>query len=52
LGLFLLEDVQVLFGEGGLADGGPGCIEELLLLDVLGRDKSLIIREDVSSEVV
>jgi hypothetical protein len=42
--------VLVLIGEG-LAGGAPGCNEELLLLDVLGRDESLLIPGDVSGVV-
>ena len=40
-----------LFGEGGLAGGDTGCNDELLLLDVPGRDESLLIPGDVSGVV-
>lgn len=39
-----------LFG-GGLAGGDTGCNEELLLLDVPGRDESLLIPGEVSGVV-
>jgi hypothetical protein len=43
--------VLVLFGEAGLAGGDTGCNEELLLLDVPGRDESLLIPGEVSGVV-
>jgi hypothetical protein len=63
LEFFLVGVVLDLFGEGGLAGvvldlfggglagGVPGCNEELLLLDVLGRDESLVIPGVVSGVV-
>ena len=39
-----------LFG-GGVAGGAPGCDKALLLLDVLGRDESLVNPGDVSGVV-
>jgi len=49
LELFLVGVDLVLFGEGGLAGGAPGCDEELLLLGVLGSNESLFIPRDVAT---
>jgi hypothetical protein len=44
---FLAGIVLVLFGRG-LAGGGPGCNEKLLLLAITGSNESLFIPGDVS----